>query len=504
MAYTLLTGVTGFLGRYVLKDCMFADVPLAVLVRRNNRETAQQRVEAVLGYWEQRLDRSLPRPVILEGDVREPGCGVDAPGAAWLREHCDTIVHSAASMNFHASRPDGEPFHSNVAGTKNLLALCEAAGIVHFHQVSTAYVCGLREGRILETELDEGQQSGNDYERSKIGAEKLIRGAAFLKSKTFYRPASVIGDSATGDTTNFHGFYSPLQVLYSMAKGLLGLGDAGRQIIDDVMRRARFMDRLNLSGHEGKNLVAVDWVSAVLTHIQLRPELHGQTYHLTPRERTTVQLVRDVFEVVLREYAGISADAPLTPIEVPTEQREATERAFREQMTTYDSHWRDDPIFDTTNTERAAGHLPCPIADREMLLRTSRFAVQGNFGWPRPQPIQLQFYAAACLRGLVEAGRAAPAVNGPARRVGLQVTGPGGGQWTLEVAPHGRLSARLGLSADRVATCYMNVRVLAALARNQLRAKQAVYSGSVVIEGENSVQRDALEALEKVSEAAAR
>ena len=37
-------------------------------------------------------------------------------------------------------------------------------------------------------------------------------------------------------------------------------------------------------------------------------------------------------------------------------------------MNTYDSHWRDDPYFDCTNTLRAAPHLLCPVADRETLL----------------------------------------------------------------------------------------------------------------------------------------
>jgi thioester reductase-like protein len=496
MAYTLLTGSTGFLGRYVMKDCLLAGVPLAVLVRPNKRETAVQRLEAVLGYWEQRLERSLPRPVILEGDVREPSCGLDQRNQRWLAENCRSIIHSAASMNFHAARPDGEPYHSNVVGTGNLLAMCEAAGIRHFHQVSTAYVCGLRTGRILESELDLGQTNGNDYERSKMSAEKKIREAPFLDSATFYRPASVIGDSETGYTTNFHGFYAPLQVLYSMAKGLLGLGDVGRQIIDDVMKRARFMDRLNLAGDEGKNLVPVDWVSSVLVFVLLRPELHGRTYHLTPRERTTVQLVRDVFEQVLREFAGISDDADLPPIDVPAAEREATERVFREQMTTYDSHWRDDPVFDCTNTVEAAGHLPCPIADREMLVRTSRFAVQGNFGWPRPQPVQLQFDTAARLRPLVEAGDQLAQATG--ERVGLQVTGQGGGQWSLVLAGEAPVAAHVGLGTDRSLTYHLNSRVFSALTQKQLTVPQAVYSGSVVIEGDRAANRQALDILQKL------
>jgi nucleoside-diphosphate-sugar epimerase len=480
MSYILLTGSTGFLGRYVLRDCLTADLPMAVMVRAGKRETARQRVEAVMRHWEGQLGRAMPRPVVLQGDVREPGCGLSEADRQWLARHCDTIVHSAASMNFHASQPDGEPYHSNVQGTKHLLAMCEAAGIRHFHQVSTAYICGLRQGRVLESELDLGQTNGNDYERSKMAAEKLIRQAPFLASATFYRPASVIGDSQSGYTTNYHGFYAPLQVLYSMAKGLLGLGDVGRQIIADVTKQARFMDRLNLKGDEGKNLVPVDWVSAVLVHVLRRPELHGETYHLTPRERTTVQMVYDVFDIVLREYAGIADESQLPPIEVPQAERESTERIFREQMTTYDSHWRDDPIFDYANTQRAAPHLPCPIADREMLLRTSRYAVNGNFGWPKPQPVTLSFDAAARLARLTQRAQSA---NASGNRVALQVTGPGGGAWSVALDGTAPAAAEAGIAPDCIATYHLNSQTLSALMDKQITVDQAVYAGAVVIEG---------------------
>ncbi len=411
--YKLLTGATGFVGRYVLKDMLLAEMPVAVMVRGTKRETARQRMEGILAYWDERLGRSLPRPVVLEGDVRQAGCGLSVAAFDWLKQHCDTVVHSAASMKFHADEAEGEPFLTNVVGTANLLAVCQASRLRHFHQVSTAYICGLRTGLVRESELDLGQTCGNDYERSKMAAEKQIREAPFLETATFYRPASVLGDSLNGYTTNFHGFYAPLQVLYSMVKGLLALGDMGKRMIHEAMRQTRFMDRLNLTGSEGKNLVPVDWVSAVLVSILRRPELHGETYHLTPRERTTVQLVGEVFEAALREYAQIPDVVDAPSIEVPASERDGAERVFREQMRVYDSHWRDDPIFDITNTLRAAAHLPCPLADRDLLMRTARFAVQDNFGWPRPQPVVLDFDPLARLQRLLDA--ASPASAGSCR-----------------------------------------------------------------------------------------
>ena len=447
MRYTLLTGSTGFVGRYLLKDMLLADLPVAVLVRGTKRETARQRLESVMTYWEQRLDRSLPRPMIVEGDVRQAGCGLSSASFTWLKQHCDTIIHSAASMKFHADDAEGEPFFTNVVGTTNLLAVCHGSGIRHFHHVSTAYLCGLRTGRILESELDLGQTCGNDYERSKMAAEKQIREAYFLESATFYRPGSVLGDSLTGYTTNFHGFYAPLQVLYSMVKGLLALGDAGRQLIHDGMLQTKFMDRLNLSGAEGKNLVPVDWVSAVLVHVLQQPDLHGETYHLTPRERTSVKLVSEVFEVVLREYAQIPHDFQSAPIQVPASEREGAERVFREQMRTYDSHWRDDPYFDTTNTSRAAPQLLCPLADRDLLMRTARYAVGSNFGWPRPRTIELTFDARTCLGPLLGAAENGKSpLPGDQNAVGLQITGQGGGDFTVLLSEERPVAAQSGIA----------------------------------------------------------
>ena len=485
MQYTLLTGSTGFLGRYLLKDMLLSELPLAVLVRGTKRETAQQRLEEVMTHWEQRLERSLPRPLLLEGDMRQAGCGLSSTWLDWLKRHCDTIVHSAASMTFHADETKGEPFLTNVVGTTNLLAVCQASGIRHFHHVSTAYVCGLRSGLIRESELDLGQTCGNDYERSKMAAEKQIREAPFLQSATFYRPASVLGDSVTGYTTNFHGFYAPLRVLYSMAKSFLALGDAGRQIIHDAMLQVRFMDRLNLTGTEGKNLVPVDWISQVLVHILQHSELHGETYHLTPRQRTTVEVVGEAFESVLREYAEIPADYQGPALQFPTAERESAENMFREQMRTYDSHWRDDPVFDASNTLRAAPHLPCPTADRDLLVRTARFAVQGNFGWPRPRVIELTFDASTCLRPLLDAPKPGEvaAANGH-QAVGLQVSGQGGGDFTVLLAGERAVAAQPGIGSECRTRYFLNSAFFQALVQNEITVEQAVYSGAVVVEGD--------------------
>jgi hypothetical protein len=209
-------------------------------------------------------------------------------------------------------------------------------------------------------------------------------------------------------------------------------------------------------------------------------------------------MVSDVFEEVLRDFAGISAGTELPPIEVPQAEREATERVFREQMTTYDSHWRDDPVFDYTNTAEVAGHLPCPVADRSMLVKTSRFAVAGNFGWPRPLPVQLEFDAAAALQPLVEAGSAA-GNRAPTKHIGLQITGPGGGGWSVAIDGAQPLWATAGLGEPGEVTYHLNSRTFSALSGRQISVEQAIYSGSVVVEGHHPSERGSIEILRKIA-----
>ena len=211
------------------------------------------------------------------------------------QRNCDGIIHNAASLSFEANEQTGEPYRSNVEGTRNALELARRCRIREFHHVSTAYVCGLRTGRVLEDELDVGQQSGNAYEKSKIEAEKLVRAASFLDRPTVYRPSIIIGDSETGYTTTFHGFYAPLKIVQAVANQI----DFDPEKIDG----APLVAALNLTGQESKNYVPVDWVSRMIVHLAGRPELRGRTFHLTTRTPTSIALTCQVTEEALREYA---------------------------------------------------------------------------------------------------------------------------------------------------------------------------------------------------------
>ncbi len=46
--HILMTGATGLLGRYLLRDLMLADVQVAAVVRPSRRTSAQERVDSMM------------------------------------------------------------------------------------------------------------------------------------------------------------------------------------------------------------------------------------------------------------------------------------------------------------------------------------------------------------------------------------------------------------------------------------------------------------------------
>lgn len=376
--YVLLTGPTGLLGRYLIRDLLLAGRQVAVLARASRRETASQRIEAIMQMWDDQLGRPLPRPICLEGDICAEGLGLDDRSLHWVEEHCSTLLHGAASLIFHADG-SGEPFRSNVGGTGNMLELCRETGIRNLHYVSTAYVCGLRDDVAREDELDVGQGFRNAYEQSKLEAEVLVRQADFLDQLTVYRPTVISGDSRTGYTNTYHGLHLYLRLMAILVP---------QQELNELGRRFTPI-RLPMTGDERRNVVPVDWVSEVITHLFQTPEAHGHTFHLAPGKCLTPRAIIDAgcsyFNSTGVEYVG---DKPVDPATLSS-----FETKFLPSIGMYDNYEATDPTFDYTNLQSFAGHLPCPEIDESVLHQYIRFGEEDRWG-KRRQPkaaVELSF-----------------------------------------------------------------------------------------------------------------
>lgn len=368
----LLTGATGLVGRFVLAELLRRRIPTTVIVRSRARTSAVERVEQALAHFER--DQFLPRPRIVEGDLSAPGLGIVADELAYLQYESVAIVHCAASIRFIADDASGEPFQSNVEGTQRLLELCQRLPVASFHYVSTAYTQSRREiyPVAFEVAVARDAPAGNDYERSKILAEALIRQCAWLPSRTFLRPSIVVGDSRTAYTPSFHGFYSALQVGRQISQVLGGDPAAGPW----------FREQLGLVEQDAKNIVPVDWVAAAIVHVLARPELHGQTYHLTnPNPVSAIDMQSAIVDSLHEEWIGTHGESSRDNAGAPPR-----ESHFREQMRVYDAYFGDDPVFDRARAGAALRTLPCPEVNYALLRKLATFALQTNFGWPKSQP----------------------------------------------------------------------------------------------------------------------
>ena len=78
--YLLLTGATGLLGRFLVRDLQAAGRRVAILVRGSKTASGPARADELLDDWREVAGVSVPAPVVLEGDITLPGLGL-APAA---------------------------------------------------------------------------------------------------------------------------------------------------------------------------------------------------------------------------------------------------------------------------------------------------------------------------------------------------------------------------------------------------------------------------------------
>jgi Male sterility protein/haloacid dehalogenase-like hydrolase len=160
--HIMLIGVTGFIGKVWLVN-LLENIPeigkITLLIRRNRTTSSQRRFEKIVeesptfDTLQERYGRNLgaflkEKVEVVEGDVSEPGLGLDAATQARLAKSLDLIVNSAGLTDFN---PDlREALSSNVDSAVRLLEFirrCDHAGLMH---LSTCYVVGMRDGRVTE------------------------------------------------------------------------------------------------------------------------------------------------------------------------------------------------------------------------------------------------------------------------------------------------------------------------------------------------------------------
>jgi len=183
-AAIFLTGVTGFLGRRIVREARAAGRPVYGLMRPGSMlpaDLADGTVHAV------------------SGDLRSPRLGVSDVDLERLRADVTDVIHAGAMREPKAADAD-KAEDINVGGTVRTTELArELPRLKRFVHVSSISVAGDYPGRFYEDWLDAGQGFPSVYARTKYRAEEHVRHAAELPT-IVVRPGSIVGDSQTGES----------------------------------------------------------------------------------------------------------------------------------------------------------------------------------------------------------------------------------------------------------------------------------------------------------------
>jgi thioester reductase-like protein len=342
----LLTGAGGFVGAEVAARLTAAGHTVLALVHRNGDLVRNNG---------RRLTAGPDTLIRITGDITRPGLGLSDDDRR-LAITADRVVHCAAVTDFGLPKDRYE--RVNVEGTRHVLALASAGRTPLVH-VSTAYVCGERDGIAREDELDLGQRPGNDYEKSKLAAETLVRkAAADGLPVTVVRPTVVTGASRTGRVRDLKTIYPVLRVL---TRGLVRTVPGHHDAVLDLVP----VDRV------------ADLVTAAVTRFQ---DAEGRTLHAVGHELT----LRDMSDV-LAEYPSFHVPRFVPPSAFSAEALPGRERPYYDRVVSlYDPYFRRRVRFDATHAE-AFGHRPAPSGARSYLRRLLDHCLATGYLGPPPR-----------------------------------------------------------------------------------------------------------------------
>jgi L-2-aminoadipate reductase len=297
-----LTGATGFLGAYLIKDILQRTsraVRLIAHVRSaKDPKAALDRLRRSLqgyGFWH---DEWLTRLSCIVGDLSKPQLGIEQHTWQTLSQEVDVVIHNGATV--HWVRRYQDMIASNVISTIDAMKLCNEGKPKLFTFVSSTSVLDTDHYvKLSEKQISTGQNAisedddmqgsrtglGTGYGQTKWVSEQLVRAAGKRGLQgSVVRPGYILGDSETGvcNTDDF---------LIRMLKGCIQLS-ARPRIINTV------------------NAVPVNHVARVVVAAALNPLSRGvHVVHVTGHPRLRMNEYLSLLEFYGFKVPEVSYDA---------------------------------------------------------------------------------------------------------------------------------------------------------------------------------------------------
>ncbi|KAG0164663.1 NRPS protein [Apophysomyces sp. BC1015] len=194
----LLTGATGFVGRYLLVELLRQTTAnITCLVNANNTKEAKKRIASVLNEIGAQ-DIDISRVSAIRGDLSKPNLGLSDQELASLSDNIDAIFHNGAAVNHFFSYR--ELRQANVLATETLVRVAATGHSKSLHYISTLSVAPQGASGVFTEESDTATApTANGYAQSKWAAEHLVSTAATRGIRCgIYRLGRITADSKTG------------------------------------------------------------------------------------------------------------------------------------------------------------------------------------------------------------------------------------------------------------------------------------------------------------------
>jgi nucleoside-diphosphate-sugar epimerase len=257
MATVLVTGASGFIGRFLVLELLKKGDTVWVMLRKPRQQLAE------LQHWLHGYGVDGERLFAVYGDLEQPGAGISP--ADWQALQAVTVIYHAAAL-FGWNLSEAQARQINITGVLELLTLASAKlqlqRLVQVSGYMLSIKAHLRNIGIKEegtTDWARVYQQVGVYEASKIEAHYAIKAkAAVLQIPlTVVHPATAIGHSQTGEVAANQAFF---QSVHDLLQGKLPAVPGGQGY------------RLPL--------VSIDYLAQFLARVADYPQAAGQEYVL--------------------------------------------------------------------------------------------------------------------------------------------------------------------------------------------------------------------------------